>query len=520
MKLAYLTILLLVTAAPLSAQQAAAEADCESASPTASVWKYQGLSSCASSGCHGGGQIIRGAQFASYVHWWQNDHAHRNAWRTLQSDLSKSIVERLHHGQSGEVLPAERDLRCLACHSTGVDLSTDLSELLTADRESAAAPAAPFSVTQSRIRLEDGVQCEACHGAAEGWLAKHSRPEWKDLTASQKLQTAGFVSLENLLERARVCSECHIGGVGRDMNHDMIAAGHPRLDFELATFHSRLPVHWDQQRDQLRIAGRLENESRDSQAARFETRVWVAGQLQSARQTLKLLEYRASADHGVWPEFAEYDCYACHHTLAGPAWRQQRGSAGSLLWSDWNTSLSPLAAELIPGASAGLRTQLQDLRTVMQQSYPERRETARTAVELQTRLCEIMSEFDFGGTVPAASTKAGDSDAAILLRRVLDETDQIGSRGWDNAAQTYLALVALRRHVPAVTDQRISVTEFDERLRQLRQTLLFQTEDSEQGWRLQSPDLWRSAEGRVSDQGTHPDLKVWDELRRELSGDE
>jgi hypothetical protein len=29
-----------------------------------------------------------------------------------------------------------------------------------------------------------------------------------------------------------------------------------------------------------------------------------------------------------WPELAQFDCYACHHDLKSPSWRQQRGYKG------------------------------------------------------------------------------------------------------------------------------------------------------------------------------------------------
>src|SRR5437870_3137050 len=50
--------------------------------------------------------------------------------------------------------------------------------------------------------------------------------------------------------RAETCAGCHVGapaGLGaplRDMNHDLIAAGHPRLNFDYATYLRALPPHW------------------------------------------------------------------------------------------------------------------------------------------------------------------------------------------------------------------------------------------------------------------------------------
>src|SRR5205823_3754378 len=51
----------------------------------------------------------------------------------------------------------------------------------------------------------------------------------------------------------------------------------------------------------------------------------------SAQTALELLEHRAreaQANRRPWPEFAEYDCFACHHDLQAKSWRQARNSSG------------------------------------------------------------------------------------------------------------------------------------------------------------------------------------------------
>jgi hypothetical protein len=39
-------------------------------------------------------------------------------------------------------------------------------------------------------------------------------------------------------------------------------------------------------------------------------------------------DYRKSDRDGPWLDFANYDCYACHHELKTPSWRQKRGYTG------------------------------------------------------------------------------------------------------------------------------------------------------------------------------------------------
>src|SRR5262245_288048 len=141
--------------------------------------------------------------------------------------------------------------------------------------------------------------------------------------------------------RIAACTGCHVGAPRddinglplRDVNHDLIAAGHPRLSFEYNIFLSNLPPHWR--------AG----------AAANDVRSWAVGQVTSLQQALKLLAYRADPqNHAPWPEFAEYSCFSCHHDLAEPSWRQKQASSkrrpGSLLWSTWYRDMPLALAEV------------------------------------------------------------------------------------------------------------------------------------------------------------------------------
>ena len=130
--------------------------------------------------------------------------------------------------------------------------------------------------------------------------------------------------LNDPLTRAQSCAQCHVGSPHREVNHDLIAAGHPRLNYEHAAYHGRLHKHWRDEQD------RRNNPE-------YELQLWAAGQLGSAEAALKLLQWRAgggedeqtgASDNAsvttkpVWPEFAEYECSACHHNLSYPSWRQ------------------------------------------------------------------------------------------------------------------------------------------------------------------------------------------------------
>ena len=91
-----------------------------------------------------------------------------------------------------------------------------------------------------KYQREDGVSCEACHGAAKIWLENHVGREYKDLLKE------GMYDTVDLVKRAEKCVSCHVGDEGerRNVDHELIAAGHPDLVFELDTFTSILPPHW------------------------------------------------------------------------------------------------------------------------------------------------------------------------------------------------------------------------------------------------------------------------------------
>jgi hypothetical protein len=90
----------------------------------------------------------------------------------------------------------------------------------------------------------DGVGCESCHGASGRWLGPHTTLGWRDRPWPEKA-ALGMRNTKDLASRARLCAGCHVGDGGsddlpaRDVNHDLIAAGHPRLNFELSAYPGR-----------------------------------------------------------------------------------------------------------------------------------------------------------------------------------------------------------------------------------------------------------------------------------------
>jgi hypothetical protein len=245
--------------------------------------KPVGLAGCASSNCHGrtGGDALGEYSWRTSCAVWAARDPHARAYVAL--DPQKNSVAKKMQTAFARLEPGyhpQKDARCLACHANpGIDKG-DKPELVT-------------------LRAE-GVSCEACHGNAEHWLHTHTQVKPTD--------RHGLAELNDLGSRAKTCAGCHVGGTG-DMNHDMIAAGHPKLNFELASHLARMPKHW------------LERDRRTGQlrGPEYLLQAWVAGVLPAGGAACDLSMVRPAH------ELAEWNCYACHHDLAGKAWRPEAG---------------------------------------------------------------------------------------------------------------------------------------------------------------------------------------------------
>src|SRR5205085_56753 len=154
----------------------------------------------------------------------------------------------------------------------------------------------------------EGVSCESCHGPASAWLGPHAVKNF----SRQQSVALGMYDTSNLILRAEKCLSCHLGTTNKWVDHEMIAAGHPALVFELDSYTAVEPPHWKQMEDPS--AG---------------VRAWSVGQAVQLRESLQQLGRRASGSvkGSGWPEYAELECFACHHSLTKneDSWRQQRG---------------------------------------------------------------------------------------------------------------------------------------------------------------------------------------------------
>jgi len=304
--------------------------------------------SCSTSNCHGSltsdhrEVAIRSDE---YFVWLADPHA--QAHRTLFGERSRTIFQRLGVADKQlRPLDGQADrfhaqwTNCLACHETNSQLSVSAG---TADH-----PIIPAA---------EGVSCESCHGNAQDWLHRHYRSDWKTLSPESKREF-GYIPGKDVAAQAQRCASCHVGSSGGDVNHDLIAAGHPALRFDYVWYRSRLPKHWKPDRSAAieRTAGQSKHQP--DKATAHPTQDWLIGQLVTAIAALEQLERRVAepAVQASWPEFAEYNCSACHHDLKGDSWRHERGFPGlaamgqkkshlAVPWGNWNIELIQILAD-------------------------------------------------------------------------------------------------------------------------------------------------------------------------------
>jgi hypothetical protein len=167
----------------------------------------------------------------------------------------------------------------------------------------------------------------------------------------------------------------------------------------------------------------------------------LTGQLVSARAALQLLRDRAQAarsDPKHWPEYAEYDCFACHRDIGSPE-LSRNGFSGdqtidTVAWGTWYFSMTPEIGRLSPSSEANaFATALARLRAAMIVTEPDPEPVAG-------EVSATSDALDRWLRVMTAETRASDIGN---LKRWVDSLKPGVSRV-DEATQLYLALTPLR----------------------------------------------------------------------------
>jgi hypothetical protein len=371
--------------------------------------KYVGPGSCAATSCHGSVKPIAGSRiFQNEYSTWIIQDKHSRAYQALTGDAGERMARILKLGTKAEEAP-----KCLACH---------------------ALYAAPERRGRA-FEISEGVSCENCHGPASGWLGPHTIRSW----AHEKSVALGMQDTRDVIHRAEKCLECHLGTKNKFVDHEMIAAGHPDLFFELDSFSAVMPRHWKSPRESQ--PGKPVED-----AAWVGVREWSAGQAVQLRAAMERLAWRARNERfdkkDVWPEYSELSCFACHHTL-GPAkdsWRQEHGyigrRPGDPPWNSSRYAVFRLLAKQIDSANAQeLDRQLLAVSLEMSRLNPDRNavaSAASTSVPLAQRIAERLSTMRYDQAV-----------ALRMLQHIPDEAENIALADERAAEQAAMALDSL-----------------------------------------------------------------------------
>lgn len=385
----------------------------------ASAVEWKGSSSCASATCHGG-TVGRGPAWNHSYSLSRSADPHSTSGALLYDDDSRRIVAAIAPEATDDLA---YDLvlrkRCISCHLTAQP--ADIVSTLALNRE----------------RVGEGVSCESCHGQADNWLGPHVLASW---TGPMRFESqTGMLDTESLISRAEGCVRCHVGsrtadGMVRDMNHDLIAAGHPALRFDLLTYNDNMPHHWNDFGDveqkfsesaiRVRDVGRM-------------VALSAAARLSAERAAASLSKPSAdSSSHAIvpWPELSDFDCFGCHQSLLPRSYRLPSNvdgkpslqiSSGLPRWNAW------YASDMATGSDSQM---LQfRLKPGGQQDW----------VTAASKISDLVSKR----ARDAAS--APTTDASTRMVELRTELNQRAPSDWNAAAAIYLQMEAVARDLAA-----------------------------------------------------------------------
>ena len=331
-------------------------------------YSYTGVASCAGSTCHGrsegNGAVVRQDEIATWQSPSAVSGAHSRAYSLLAGRRGRQIAQSL--GWDNATSRSE----CLGCHATNV----------------------PAYEQGPRFHTSDGVACESCHGPAAGWLASHY-----EVAGSHSNNIAnGLVPLEQPQVRAKVCLDCHYGSAkqGQFVTHAMMAAGHPRVSFELDLF-SAFQQHHDEDEDYIQRKGATDN-----------VQLWAVGQAEAVARATDLFSRPDFAMQGVFPQFYFYDCHSCHRGITdGPERRltfetnpQRPIPFGQPPFNDENIiMLDAVSQALAPSRADAFRSASRDFHAAMSQGRPQVQAAAMSLRSEAARLSDALAARSYGG---------------------------------------------------------------------------------------------------------------------------
>lgn len=352
---------------------------------------HLGVGTCAGTTCHNAPQpwmtsMVSQNEFQT----WSKKDKHAQAYRVLSGELGTRIAAKLGIGRASQAAV------CLDCHANNI----------------------PVTLRSRGFDIADGVGCEACHGGAERWLGVHV----SGAGGHAENVAAGMFPTENPVARARLCLSCHLGSDTKSVTHRMLAAGHPRLRFELGLFTAAQPAHFSADKDYL---------ERKPQADGVQ--VWAIGQAVALREFLDaMLNPRRNRD-GIFPELTFFDCNACHHSMSSLRWEPRIRTGlgpGVPRLNDANLlMLQVIAATVSPDLAEKLATKGRDLHLALLKGTET---TAAAALALRTVAEQAVDTY--------TTHSFGRADLIALLRNLLHDGRSAHYNDYAAAEQATMAL--------------------------------------------------------------------------------
>lgn len=363
--------------------------------PSEAEYQHLGPATCASSVCHGKVTPDETSNvWLNEYRIWSRDDYHSGAYNVLRSDESRAMAEKL--GLSN----ATTARVCLDCHADNI----------------------PAEKRGEKFQISDGVGCEACHGGAERWIESHAEPE---ATHEDNL-ARGMYPTEKPEARARLCLSCHVGTEEKFADHDIMAAGHPRMSFELETFTVNQPAHYHVDDDYLERKGNIRS-----------VNMWATGMVMKARRQLDLLRSDRFSGHGLFPELAFFDCHACHHPMDDNR-MQATSLTGGLppgvvrLDDSSFQMLLAITSVIDPDAAGELRERVRDLHESTTRGAEQLRGSADRLSGLLEGMTALVRSYDYG-----------EQDMRSIRRVLLERSGEGEYHDFTNAEQAFLAVETL-----------------------------------------------------------------------------
>jgi hypothetical protein len=172
----------------------------------------------------------------------------------------------------------------------------------------------------------------------------------------------------------------------------------------------------------------------------LEVRALAVGQAVQLREQLKRVAREASGN--VWPEYAQLDCFACHHSLtpAKDSWRQERGYTGRRPGNPpWNISRYAVLRQVINEVDRGSGQQLESeinrlygLVSALASDRTQITNQAGSTAETADRVAQRMAAAQFDQAMTMR-----------LLKSISADADYISGQGERTAEQAAMVLDSL-----------------------------------------------------------------------------